>query len=85
MATLYSNKNCGAIRESYGRAVLAVVMVVPGYATAIATARGGFDPGGDLNSTADPHGFLAFQLGVPACRRHRPQPGVAAVVAWLVA
>lgn len=50
-------------RLGYAGAGLAVVMVVSGYATAIAMARRGFDLSGDLNSATDPHGFLVFQLG----------------------
>jgi uncharacterized membrane protein YozB (DUF420 family) len=44
-------------------ASLAVLMIVSGYRGAIAMARRGFDLSGDLNSAADPLGFMVFQLG----------------------
>ena len=44
-------------------AALAVLMIVSGYRGAIAMARRGFDLSGDLNSSADPLGFMVFQLG----------------------
>jgi hypothetical protein len=51
-------------RLGYAGAVLAVLMVVSGYATAIAMARRGYDLSGDLISTADDVLILlVFQLG----------------------
>ncbi len=43
--------------------VLALLMIVSGYLTAIAMARRGFDLSGDLNAAADPMMPLVFQLG----------------------
>lgn len=43
--------------------VLALAMLVSGYATAIAVGRRGFDLSGDLNVAADPLAYLVFPLG----------------------
>ena len=51
-------------RLGYAGAVLAVMMVVSGYATSIAMARRSFDLRGDLiGATGDPLELLVFQLG----------------------
>ncbi len=51
-------------RLGYLGALLAVLMVVSGYITAIAMARRGFDLSGDLiQGSSDPLGQLVFQLG----------------------
>ncbi len=50
-------------RLGYMSVLLAVLMIVTGYTTAIAMARRGFDLSGDLNITADPLFPLVFQLG----------------------
>jgi uncharacterized membrane protein YozB (DUF420 family) len=51
-------------RLGYLGALLAVLMVLTGYITAIAMARRGFDLSGDLvQGNSDPLGQLVFQLG----------------------
>jgi hypothetical protein len=62
--TLLIKKRFAAHRRlGFVGAVLAVLMVVSGYATSIAMARRGFDLSGELNAAADPLGLLVFQLG----------------------
>jgi hypothetical protein len=51
-------------RLGYAGAVLAVLMIVSGYTTAIAMARRGYDLSGDLTATVDDaRTILVFQLG----------------------
>jgi hypothetical protein len=48
----------------YAGVVLAVLMVISGYTTAVAMARRGYDLSGDLiQATSDPLALLVFQLG----------------------
>ncbi len=50
-------------RLGYAGAVMALLMVISGYGTAIAMARRGFDLSGDLTATTQPLPQLAFALG----------------------
>jgi hypothetical protein len=62
--TLLIKKRFAAHRRmGYAGIVLAVLMIISGYATSIAMARRGFDLSGELNAAADPLGILVFQLG----------------------
>ena len=61
---LVTSRQVGLHRKlGYAGALLAVLMVVTGYSTAIAMARRGFDLSGDLNAAADPMMPLVFMLG----------------------
>ena len=62
---LISNRQLGMHRRlGYAGVVLAMLMVVSGYATAVAMARRGYDLSGDLiRGAGDPLELLVFQLG----------------------
>jgi hypothetical protein len=71
-------------RLGFAAMTLAALMIVVGYATAIATGRRGFDLSGDLNVAADPLAYLVFPLGdlvsfavfVMAAFWYRRQPAI---------
>lgn len=61
---LITSRKVGVHRRlGYAGALLAVLMVVTGYFTAISMARRGFDLSGDLNAADDPMMPLVFMLG----------------------
>lgn len=62
---LISNRQLGMHRRlGYAGVVLAMLMVVSGYETAVAMARRGYDLSGDLiRGAGDPLELLVFQLG----------------------
>lgn len=61
---LITSRKVGVHRRlGYAGALLAVLMIVTGYSTAISMARRGFDLSGDLNAAADPMMQLVFMLG----------------------